>query len=132
MEKINIGIITSLRKLLFAYRILFSEHVQSPAKVVLEAVSLESISSNSLIHEKPELLLLDYRLIFKDTALFFSLLNDLYPNIVIFLIVDHTHMLEAKRCRQYIHSYLSPDVDILQLFTQIRNLTVNSPFINAH
>ncbi len=29
MEKINIGIITNLRKLLFAYRVLFSEHIQS-------------------------------------------------------------------------------------------------------
>lgn len=51
MEKINIGIITNVKKLLFAYRILFSEHVQSPAKLVLEALSLESVSSNSHFNE---------------------------------------------------------------------------------
>ncbi|WP_313155768.1 hypothetical protein [Sphingobacterium multivorum] len=132
MEKINIGIITSLRKQLFAYRILFSEHVQSPARVVLEAASLESISSNSLIHEKPELLLLDYRLVFKDTALFFSLLNNRYPNLIVIVLVDQTQLKEAKRCQRFVNAYIAPNIEILQLFTQIRNLTVRSPFMNAH
>ncbi|HAF37271.1 hypothetical protein [Sphingobacterium sp. UBA7038] len=132
MKKINIGIITSLRKQLFAYRILFSEHVLSPARVVLEAASLESISSNSLIHEKPELLLLDYRLVFKDTALFFSLLNNRYPNLIVIVLVDQTQLKEAKRCQRFVDAYVAPNIEILQLFTQIRNLTVRAPFMNAH
>jgi len=132
MEKINIGIITNVRKLLFAYRILFSEHVQSPANLVLEALSLESISSNSHFNEKPELLLLDYRLVFKDTILFFSLINHFYPNTVIILIVDETHLQEAERCKSFIHSYLSPHLDILQLFKLIRNLNSVRSFVQAH
>jgi len=132
MEKINIGIITNVRKLLFAYRILFSEHAQSPATVVLEALSLESISSNSHFNEKPELLLLDYRLVFKDTILFFSFINHFYPNTVIFLIVNQIHLQEAKRCKSFIHAYLSPHLDILQLFKLIRNFSSFPPFVKAH
>jgi len=131
MERINIGIITNVRKLLFAYRTLFSEHINSPAKIVFEAPSIESISSNSDLNETPELLLLDYRLVFKDTALFFSLVNHHYPNMTIFLIVDQPYIREAQRCKKYIHSFLPPNLDVLQLFMRIRNSTLLPSFIKV-
>jgi hypothetical protein len=129
MEKINIGIITNLRKLLFAYRILFSEHIQSPANIVLEATSIDSISSNSHINERPELLLIDYRLVFKDTALFFSFVNYFYPDTVILLVVHQTFLCEAKRCTNYVQSVLSPNLDINQLFMLIRNSILQSNIV---
>ncbi len=132
MERINIGIITNVRKLLFAYRIIFSAHEQSPAEVVLEAFSLDSISSNSHFNEKPELLLLDYRLVFKNTLLFFSLIEHFYPHTVILLIVDQAHLQEAKRCKSFIHSFLSPNLDVLQLFKLIRNFSLVTPSVQSH
>ena len=110
----------------------FSEHEQSPAEVVLEAFSLESISSNSHFDEKPELLLLDYRLVFKNTVLFFSLIDHFYPHTVILLIVDQAHLQEAKRCKSFIHSFLSPNLDVLQLFKLIRNFSLVPPFVKSH
>ncbi|MGJ1316814.1 hypothetical protein, partial [Sphingobacterium multivorum] len=67
-----------------------------------------------------------------DTALFFSLLNNRYPNLIVIVLVDQTQLKEAKRCQQFVDAYVAPNIEILQLFTQIRNLTVGSPFMNAH
>jgi len=120
MEKVNIGIITPIRKLRFAYRTIFSEHIQSPARIVFEGPSIESISSNSCLR-KAELLLLDYRLVYKNTALFFSLTNSYFTSSPIFLLVNQNEFSEAQRCKAYVHLFVTPDSDIMELFSQIRN-----------
>ena len=121
MEKINIGIISNIRKIRLAFRTLLLEHPQSPAKIVLEGPSIETVGSQTYMAIKPEVLLLDYRLVFKDSNLFFALTRDLFGNIPILLLVDQFSSDQAKRCQHDIHSLLPIELDSTQLFATIKN-----------
>lgn len=120
MEKVNIAIISNVRKLRCAYRILFDQDSQSPARIVLEGPSIETFGSKIDGLGKIDLLFLDYRLVLNNTALFFSLLNDYFPRIPIFLILDKQHFKEAQRCTNYVTAFLSTDLHPAELFSSIR------------
>lgn len=119
MEKINIGIISNIRKIRLAYRTLFNEHPQSPARVVLEGPSIDTVSISPNI--SPQLLLLDYRIVYKDADLFFALTRDHFGNIPILLIADQANINQARSCDRFIRSLLAVELDPLQLFSHIRS-----------
>lgn len=119
MEKVNIAIISNVRKLRCAYRILFDQDSQSPVRIVLEEPSIETFGGKIDSLGKIDLLFLDYRLVLNNTALFFSLLNDYFPRTPIFLIVDKQHFKEAQRCTNYVKAFLSTDLHPAQLFSSI-------------
>jgi hypothetical protein len=122
MEKVNIAIISNVRKLRCAYRILFDQDSQSPARIVLEGPSIETFGSKIDHLGKIDLLFLDYRLVLNNTALFFSLLNDYFPRIPIFLILDKQHFKEAQRCANYVKAFLLIDLHPAKLFSSIRDM----------
>ena len=119
MEKISIGIISNIRKIRLAYRTLINEHPQSPARVVLEGPSIDTISISPSI--SPQLLLLDYRIVFKDADLFFALTRDHFGNIPILLIADPANIDQTRSCDRFIHSLIAVELDPLQLFSHIRS-----------
>lgn len=129
MEKINTAIISSVRKLRCAYRILFEHDPQSPARIVLEGPSIETVGSGLFYPPDIALLLLDYRIVYKDSGLFFALTRTYFPVIPIILLIDNQQFSASQRCRDSVSTLFSVDSDPSKLFSLIKEMAVSPPLI---
>lgn len=129
MEKINTAIISSVRKLRCAYRILFEHDPQSPARIVLEGPSIETVGSGLFYPPDIALLLLDYRIVYKDSGLFFALTRNYFPVIPIILLIDNQQFSASQRCRDSVTTLFSVDSDPSELFSLIKEMAVSPPLI---
>lgn len=127
MEKINTVLISSVRKLRCAYRILFEHDPQSPARIVLEGPSIETVGSVFVYPPDIALLLLDYRIVYKDSGLFFALTRTYFPAIPIILLVDNQQFSDSQRCSNSVSAIFSVDSDPSKLFSLIKDMAVSPP-----
>ncbi|WP_158655643.1 hypothetical protein [Sphingobacterium sp. HMA12] len=124
MEKINTAIISNVRKLRCAYRILFEHDSQSPARIVLEGPSIETVGSQLFYPDEIALLLIDYRIVYKDSRLFFSFTHDYFPDTPIVLLVEKEQFSASQRCRHDIDAILVIDSDPSNMFSLIRGIPI--------
>ncbi|WP_433900099.1 hypothetical protein [Sphingobacterium puteale] len=129
MEKINTALISSVRKLRCAYRILFEHDPQSPARIVLEGPSIETVGSRFFYPPDIALLFLDYRIVYKDSGLFFALTRTYFPSIPIILLVDNQQFSPSQHCRDSVSALFSVDSDPSTLFSLIRDMAYFPPLI---
>lgn len=129
MEKINTALISSVRKLRCAYRILFEHDPQSPARIVLEGPSIETVGSGLFYPPDIALLLLDYRIVYKDSDLFFALTRTYFPSVLIILLVDNQQFSASQHCRDSVSALFSVDSDPSKLFSLIKETAVSPPLI---
>lgn len=129
MEKINAAFISSVRKLRCAYRILFEHDPQSPARIVLEGPSIETVGSVLFYPPDIALLLLDYRIVYKNSGLFFALTRTYFPAIPIILLVDNQQFSVSQRCNDSVSALFSLDSDPSKLFSLIKEMAVSPSFI---
>lgn len=124
MEKINAAFISSVRKLRCAYRILFEHDPHSPARIVLEGPSIETAGSGLFYPPDIALLLLDYRIVYKDSGLFFALTHTYFPTVPIILLVDNQQFSASQRCRDSVSAVFFLDSDPSKLFSLIKDMAV--------
>lgn len=132
MEKINIALISNVRKLRCAYRILFEHDPQSPARIVLEGPSIETVGSPLCFAERIDLLLLDYRTVYRNERLFFALVQDYFPNIPIILLVERQQLAKLQHDQRHIEAFLPIDAQSAAIYTLITNTAAVHPLTNIH
>lgn len=85
---VHLGILSSSRKLRFAFKVLLSELEEDQIDFAMEGPSIYELGVYVPQGLNPTVLLLDYRQIYKDEQLYFKMLRAIFPDSAIILIVD--------------------------------------------
>lgn len=86
MDKITVGIISSNRKLRFAYRVLLTEESDQQIEVLFDGLSLHELGTNQPGNTSPEFLLIDEDIVGTNKKLFYHFLQELFPHSAIMLM----------------------------------------------
>ncbi|TJY63464.1 hypothetical protein FAZ19_17950 [Sphingobacterium alkalisoli] len=87
-NKVSVAIISTNRRLRFAYRMLLSEETDNRIEVLSEGPSLQEMGVWAKRDIEPDVLLIDDKQVYKNRKKYFSFLRQMYPHSGILLMID--------------------------------------------
>ncbi|MBE8722472.1 hypothetical protein [Sphingobacterium pedocola] len=126
MENVKVGILSNNRRLRFAYKMLLSQATEQHVDVLFDKISLQDVDTPVSLSKQPDVIIVDERVVYKNKALFFSFLRQLYPNCKVLLLIDEASQDLARKVKRFVQGVTEKTCSAQKLISTVQQLADNT------
>lgn len=110
----------------FAYKMLLSQATEQHVDVLFDGLSLQDLNTPFDLSTQPDVIIIDECVVYKNKALFFSFLRQLYPDSKVLLLIDEASKDLTKKLRKFVQGVTEKTCSAQKLIATVQQLADRS------